>query len=91
MKKFQLWGSDSPSVSADFSKWSKLGDFEITKPSGLPAGENSPEDIAIAAEGHEFYVDPTQQPVRYIRVVVESAWSGATIAVAEMKFFGWYF
>lgn len=91
VKKFQLWGSDSPSVSADFSEWSKLGDFEITKPSGLPAGENSPEDIAVAAEGHEFYVDPTQQPVRYIRVVVESAWSGATIAVAEIKFFGWYF
>lgn len=87
---FQLWGTNSPGeVSDSFEKWIKLGDFEMIKPSGLPPGENSPEDIAVAAEGHDFNIDPNAPAVRYIRYVIVATWSGdANASMSELRFFG---
>lgn len=90
LKEFQVWGSDSPDVTNDFDGWTKLGDFEVIKPSGLPLGQNTAEDLAAAAAGHLFPVDSELPPVRYIRVVVQSCWLWTTIAVAELKFYGFH-
>lgn len=89
VKKFELWGSASPDVTDDFSGWVKLGDYELTKPSGLPWGEESPEDVAYATAGESFTIDPNAPPVRYIRYVVKDSWDGAqaVVAIGEMTFF----
>lgn len=93
VKKFQLWGSDSPDVNASFNGWVKLGDFESVKPSGLPLGQESAADIAYATAGESFTVDPNAPPVRYIRYVATECWDGkqTTIAVGEMTFFEYFF
>ncbi len=89
VKKFELWGSDSPNVTNSYVGWTKLGDFVSVKPSGLPLGQESPEDIAFATAGESFTVDPNAPPVRYIRYVAKECWDGkqTTIAVGEMIFF----
>jgi hypothetical protein len=87
---FQLWGTNSPyEVSANFEKWIKLGDFEMIKPSGFPLGENSPEDIAVASEGHDFNIDLDAPSVRYIRYIIVATWSGdQNASIAELRFYG---
>lgn len=88
LKTFQIWGSNTPDVTSSFDDWIKLGDFEIIKPSGLPQGQSTPEDVVAAASGHDFILD-LDFPIRYIRVVAQSLWGGySTIAVSEIKFFG---
>ncbi|MCX6220247.1 MAG: DUF4998 domain-containing protein [Bacteroidia bacterium] len=93
VKKFQLWGSDTPNVSNSFVGWVKLGDFVSVKPSGLPLGQESAADIAYATAGENFTVDPNAPPVRYIRYVVTECWGGLQtgVTVSEMTFFEYFF
>lgn len=89
VNKFQLWGSTTPNVTDDFATWTYIGDFEAIKPSGLPLGETTADDVAYARAGEDFVVDLNAPPVRYLRVVVESTWSGdINPTIAELKIFG---
>jgi hypothetical protein len=72
VKTFELWGSNAPNPDGSFDGWTKIGDYEVVKPSGLPLGELSNEDIATAAEGDEHIVPLSAPEVRYIRVNVLS-------------------
>ncbi len=67
---FELWGSNNPSPDGSFEGWTKIGDYEVIKPSGLPPGELSNEDIAAAAEGDEHMVPIEAPAVRYLRLNV---------------------
>jgi len=89
-KRFQLWGSDNPNVNANFSTWKFLGDFTSTKPSGLPLGQVSAEDITYAnIKGEEWNVDLAAPNVRYIRFVVQETWGQANvIQFMEMTYWG---
>lgn len=79
-KYFEIWGVDElpadNGASMEDNGWVLLvPDGETIKPSGLPAGTNSAEDVAAAAAGHELaVVDRT--PVRYVRFVCFESWSG---------------
>lgn len=89
-KRWEIWGSTDPNPDGSFdSSWTKLVGCEMTKPSGLPAGEESNEDIAAANRGHE-YVFPLDAPkVRYIRIKTLETWSGGDfIHINEMTFWG---
>lgn len=89
VNRFELWGSTTPNVSDDFSGWTKIGDFEATKPSGRPMGENTAEDADFAVAGEDFNIDPNAPPIRYIRYVIKGTWSGdGNAAIGEIKFFG---
>ena len=90
-QRFQLWGSTTPDVTSDFATWFFLGDFEYTKPSGLPLGQLSDEDIAFGDAGEDFMIQENSNiPVRYIRLVVLSAFGGGGSGgqFYEMEFFG---
>ena len=89
VKKFQIWGSATPNVTDDFSTWTKIGEFESTKPSGSPFGQVTADDISYARAGEDYIVDLNAPPVRYIRYVIESTWSGDVHStIAELKIFG---
>ncbi|HHU96358.1 MAG: DUF5000 domain-containing lipoprotein [Bacteroidota bacterium] len=78
-KKFTIYGKvDRPSQSGDWSEWTKIMDCEIIKPSDLPVGTVTDEDMASAEVGHEFVFELTQEPLRYLRFVVTSTWGGTT-------------
>lgn len=90
IKKFQVWGSEHPNVTADFNTWVKVGDYTSFKPSGLPLGQSTAEDVAYAAvAGEDFNVDIDVPNVRYLRFVIEETWGGNVSAqIMELKFFG---
>ena len=70
-------------------KWIFLGEFDTVKPSGLPYGQNSEEDLKAAHVDGIEYVLPVEfaVPVRYIRMDVLETWGNTTaIHIAELTF-----
>lgn len=91
MRIFELWGTNDPgAVNADTSTWEYLGTFESIKPSGLPDGEVTADDVEYASTIGEPFVVPSEAPaVRYIWVRCIETWSHAdVIQFMEMTFFG---
>ncbi|MDR3251488.1 MAG: DUF4959 domain-containing protein [Tannerella sp.] len=89
MRKFTVYGSNTPPnrVETDYSYWHKIGDFESHKPSGLPIGQNTAEDIQLARGGEDFEVDPGDF-YKYFRVDVTQSWSGQPF-ICFMEFQLW--
>jgi len=90
-KKIQIYGSPTPDVTTDFSTWVYLGEFNSIKPSGLPAGQVSPEDTEYARGGEQFdATDNTDVAVRYMRFHVEETWVMPTsiVQLMELELFG---
>src|SRR3546814_5591140 len=54
-RKFEIWGiNEEPPADGSYTGWTKLGEFESIKPSGLPVGTLSEEDQVAAASGEVF-------------------------------------
>lgn len=89
-KKFQIWGSNHPNVNADFSTWTLLGEFESTKPSGLPLGQLTDDDRNYAYHNGEEWNFPLDiPPMRYIRWYVLDTWGGSEYTqVLEITLWG---
>lgn len=52
--------------------WTLIGAFESVKPSGLPIGQVSDEDIQLLQEGEEFSFDKDAPAIRYMRFEIIS-------------------
>tara|TARA_R110002050_G_scaffold48356_2_gene112442 strand:- start:10272 stop:11486 length:1215 start_codon:yes stop_codon:yes gene_type:complete len=90
-RKFEIWGASELDVSGSWAGWTKLKDCEIVKPSGLAEGLGSytNEDKEIAFAGHDFEFGLDIPRVRYIRIKVNSSFSGLDWgACGEMTFWG---
>lgn len=87
---FEIWGTaEYPPGDGSWDGWTKLMDVESVKPSGLPVGQNSDEDLALMMKGEEFNFPLDAPPVRYIRIKVNETWNKATfIHIAELSFWG---
>ncbi|WP_372932849.1 DUF5000 domain-containing lipoprotein [Mariniphaga sediminis] len=92
VKRYAIWGSNDPAPDAfSFEGWTKINDFTVEKPSGLPLGQISQEDKDAADRGHEGIFPLESEAYRYIRFQVLETWSGGSlIQVGELKFFGQY-
>ncbi|MEA4916098.1 DUF5000 domain-containing lipoprotein [Proteiniphilum sp.] len=90
IKKFEIWGSLNPSVTGEFDEtWTLLLSAEVIKPSGLPLGELSDEDIAEIVNGNEFVFPPNTPITRYIRIKVLETWTGAdSFYIMQVAFWG---
>ncbi len=78
----------TPSQSGDWSEWKKIMETEIVKPSGSSSNVTD-DDLRAAENGHEFTFDLSQEPVRYIRIVVRSTWGSTTFThPAEIDVYG---
>lgn len=90
MKRFQLYGSSSPSLNGALDNtWTLLGTYSIKKPSGLPYGTDNAEDQATAAAGFDCEVDLNAPKVKYIRVVCLENFAGGTAqSINELKVYG---
>ena len=90
-RKFEVWGRETITDYNDGSwdGWTLLGDFESFKPSGLPFGEYTADDEAVARDGEDFVVDPNKPVVRFIRILVKQTWAGGdNWQSGEIEFFG---
>lgn len=88
-KVFELWGSNDPNPDGSWETWTLVGRFESIKPSGLPLGQESTEDINYARAGEEFDVEQQEEPYQYWRFRTLDTWGGnSDVALAELTFFG---
>lgn len=86
---FEIYGSNAPPSDGSWDNWTLLGSFESIKPSGLPLGELTSEDIAVAKAGEDFEFAVSTPNVRYLRFKTLKTWSGqVTIAMGEMTLWG---
>ncbi len=90
MKRFEIYGSESPSLSGELDdSWILLGSYEVVKPSGLPYGTDSAEDQATAAAGFSWEVDLNAPKVRYIRIrCLENFAGGTAQSMNEIEVYG---
>lgn len=89
LKKFEVWGAETLDLSGSWDSWTKLAEFESTKPSGLPFGQVSDEDRALAVNGENFSFDASNPKVRYIRFLIKETWAGGdNFQIMEMDVFG---
>jgi hypothetical protein len=64
-------------------------DCNSFKPSGLPVGQNSSEDVEYAAKGEEFSFPRGINAVRYMRFEMLESWSGMKCStIGELSFWG---
>ncbi len=90
IRKFEIWGSLEPNPNGSFDdSWTFISECEMIKPSGLPMGENSNEDIEVAVNGSEFVMPPGVPLSRYIRIKVTETWTrGENFFMLEVAFWG---
>jgi len=83
--EFELWGSVNPNPDGSWDEsWIPLGKYECSKlkPSGLPYGQMTDEDIALARNGFDFELEETEfapnpfVPIRYLRLKTNSTLLG---------------
>lgn len=89
IKKFELWGSNEPAKDGSWTGWTLLLQGESVKPSGLPSGTNTAEDLALIGAGEEFVFPPGTPAVKYIRMKVLETWGGNdSFYIMQVAFWG---
>ncbi len=89
MKNFEIWGSANPNPDGTYDSWYKLGTYQSVKPSGLPYGEVSDEDITTATAGFSWDLDINVPKLRYIRIKCLNNWQGTNfLMITEVQAYG---
>lgn len=90
MKEWEVYGcADKPAANGSWDGWTLLRKCESVKPSGLPTGQNTTEDIEHAKKGEEFEFDVNLPAVRYIRVKALKTFDGTNMVhFSEVTFYG---
>jgi len=87
-KKIEIYGSNNPDPDGGWNNWTKLIEHTVVKPSGLPLGQLSADDIAAAARGEEMTIPLDKGPVRYLRVKVLETFTNSATNIAEVSIWG---
>lgn len=89
-KVIEIWGSNNPALDGSWSSWDSLGTFHSFKPSGLPLGQQSAEDLQYGnVDGEDFEFDHLLAPYRYIRwKTIETYASAGQVVFTELDLFG---
>ena len=89
IKRFEVYGTNDEANLNDWNVWTKLFEGESIKPSGLPEGSYSAEDLAYVKAGEEFLCPPDMPAVRFLRFKVTETWSGGEFFhLMEMEVYG---
>ncbi len=93
-KIWNMWGvAETPNSSGSWDDWNLLMRCESIKPSGLPLGQISDEDMSFAQGpdglGEEFVFPISAPAVRWVRLEILENWSGTDFFHAhEITFWG---
>lgn len=85
---FELYGSNNPSPDGSWESWTKLMDGELVKPSGLPPGQHTEDDLAYANAGIDYEFPIGTEKYRYLRFRTLSVWVGQFSAIKEITLYG---
>ncbi|MDR1667125.1 MAG: DUF4959 domain-containing protein [Bacteroidales bacterium] len=85
-QEWRIFGSTAPNPNGAWDdSWTELRSTPCVsfKPSGLPAGQLTQDDIDYQLAGEEFELN-YEVPVRYLRWSVDAVWGGPTIQFFNM-------
>ncbi|TKG94228.1 DUF4959 domain-containing protein [Puteibacter caeruleilacunae] len=87
---WEIYGSNEPNPDGSWDSWTLLHKFgEPYKPSGLPNGQRTDEDIEYARKGFDYEFETIPEAYRFYRIKWNSAPSGEQfILIGEMSFWG---
>lgn len=88
---FKVYGcKELPEITDDpLYGWNLIGSFTSVKPSGLPQGQVSDEDVQLISDGEEFLFDRNAEPVRYVRFEILAVHSQMKLScMAELTLWG---
>jgi hypothetical protein len=90
VESFEIWGSNDPDADGGWTHWELFEKFNSFKPSGLPMGQVTAEDVNYAAaSGEDFNFTVSPPPVRYIRFkTLKTYGSSGQIFICELRFWG---
>lgn len=89
VKLFEVYGSNNPSLDGSWDCWTKMGTFEVIKPSGLPDDKATGEDNDAWAKGFDFEFLPTLPSFRYVRFKILETWGRVqSCSITELTFWG---
>jgi hypothetical protein len=90
IRKYEIWGcSTTPPADGNWTGWTKLMDCEAKKPSELPLGIVSNDDVLYAQAGEDFTLPRDTPPVRYIRIKTLETWGKVDyVFINEFTFWG---
>ncbi|HWW40209.1 DUF5000 domain-containing lipoprotein [Pedobacter sp.] len=90
VKAFEIYGSNNPNSDGSFGNWKLLGSFKSYKPSGLPMGKVTAEDINYGfTQGEDFEFEDMTEAYRFIRFkTLETYGGGGQITISELSFWG---
>ncbi|MGV3639071.1 MAG: DUF5000 domain-containing lipoprotein [Adhaeribacter sp.] len=90
VKIFELYGSNAPDPDGGWSQWTKMGTFTSFKPSGLPLGQTTAEDLQYGSFlGEDFFFDIAPPAFRYIRwKTLETYSSTGQVVISELSLWG---
>ncbi|MBJ6367460.1 DUF5000 domain-containing lipoprotein [Snuella sedimenti] len=77
-RDIEIWGSNNPAPDGSWDSWDLLIEYEQIKPSGLPNGQLTNDDLAAAEAGETVAFPLDTPPYRYIRFKTLRNWSNGT-------------
>jgi hypothetical protein len=80
-REYEIWGSNE--LQDDWSHWTKLMTCVSVKPSGLPLGVRTAEDLEYAKAGENYAFPLDAPPVRYIRFVLKKTWANTNALLLD--------
>jgi len=90
-KVVEIWGSNNPASDGSWASWDSLGTFKSYKPSGLPLGQTTDDDINYACiQGESFEFSPVlTKTYRYIRWKTDETYASiGQVVISELDFYG---
>lgn len=74
IRDFEIWATNSPPADGSYTGWTKLATQSVVKPSGLPSGNETAEDLAFALAGWPTEFEPGLPAFRYLRIKSTRNW-----------------
>lgn len=90
LRYFKIWGRNTaPSQNGNLAEWTLLGEYEVTKPSGLPVNQTSNEDVVQALAGVSYPIPLGTPKMRYLRIESKENWGKVKgLAIADLLVYG---
>lgn len=90
-EEFEVYGSNSPAPDGDWNSWTLLRKCKSVKPSGLPLGQTSNDDLELARAGEDFNFPLSTESYRYLRIKLTKTYgNSANVTFSELSFWGAY-
>ena len=86
LKRFEVYGSNDPNPDGSWDSWTLIGTFQSVKPSGLPLGQRSQQDLDYILAGEEFIFEKNLPEFRYLRIKTLEVWGTVSyVCIQKMQ------